>query len=265
MADEVPAVSAAVRILERLAESWPETLSPTKLTNDLGLNRSTCYNILGTLQAAGWATAGGGRTGWTLGPRLLLLTGVPDNVREAIVQQEIDGLGTQLGLTVFAAEWRPPHGHQVVATTRRVTGLHIGVNAGHVFEFSAPALMKTVLAWRDALEIDELLDTERLIRFTEYTRTDHRQIKAVLAEVRQRGYAESHQEYDLAQSAVAAPVFSSEATVRQVLCCLGFPRDLESRGPAKIGELMRRAAGRITDRTGGRRPPGYLPDQYLPA
>ena len=53
MASDVPAVTNAVRILERISRDWPDAVSSGSLIDDLGLNRSTCYNILGTLQRAG--------------------------------------------------------------------------------------------------------------------------------------------------------------------------------------------------------------------
>lgn len=56
VSNEVPAVSAAVRILERIAADLPKAVSPTVLVNELDLNRSTCYNILATLQRAGWVS-----------------------------------------------------------------------------------------------------------------------------------------------------------------------------------------------------------------
>jgi hypothetical protein len=45
LSTDVPAVSAAVRILERLAQAWPEAVAPGTVVSELRLNRSTCYNI----------------------------------------------------------------------------------------------------------------------------------------------------------------------------------------------------------------------------
>ena len=104
LASDVPAVSSAVRILERLAAEWPRPVAPKDLIGDLGLNRSTCYNILATLQRAGWVTSNGDRSGWMLGPKLLTLTGVTDAMANSVAQQEIDELARRLGFVVFVAE-----------------------------------------------------------------------------------------------------------------------------------------------------------------
>ena len=84
MTNEVPAVSAAIRLVERIAAEAPQAVSAGTLAGALGLNRSTCYNILATLQQAGWVNNLGNRSGWTLGPGLSTLAGLGD---EAIYQQ----------------------------------------------------------------------------------------------------------------------------------------------------------------------------------
>ena len=97
MSSEVPAVSAAIRILERIAAESPRPVSPGVLATELGLNRSTCYNILATLQRSGWVNNMGSRAGWTLGPGLLSLTGVSEEKVTAVVQEEIESLSRKLG------------------------------------------------------------------------------------------------------------------------------------------------------------------------
>lgn len=57
MASDVPAVASSVRILERLAAEWPNAVAPRDLINELGLNRSTCCNILATLQRLAYSTS----------------------------------------------------------------------------------------------------------------------------------------------------------------------------------------------------------------
>ena len=47
MATDVPAVMAAVRILERLAKAWPDAVAPGALVRELGLNRLLVWGISG--------------------------------------------------------------------------------------------------------------------------------------------------------------------------------------------------------------------------
>jgi IclR family acetate operon transcriptional repressor len=257
LSTEVPAVSAAVRILERLATAWPGLVTPGTLVSELELNRSTCYNILGTLQQAGWVTGREGRPGWTLGPRLLTITGVPDNVRLDVAQEEIEALSAELRFVVFLAVRQPGAGHHVLAAAEQRGGVRVTVSVGDTFPFSAPALMQASLAWSPAEEIDRLLDSEQLISFTGKTITGREGLHKALSKVRSVGYAESIQQFNLAQSGVAAPVFGSRGAVRYVVCSLAFSSELDDANVAVAGNAIRKCAEAITLRTGGVLPDGY--------
>lgn len=254
MASDVPAVSSAVRILERLAAQWPAAVAPKDLVNELGLNRSTCYNILATLQRAGWVTSTGERSGWMLGPKLLTLTGVTDDMTAAIAQQEIDELARRLGFVVFVAEPDGAGGYVVTVKAERQMGVRVTVGVGEGFPFSAPAIMQAYLAWQPEDKVDELVDRYGLKQFTQHTVTERDELHRVLAEIRERGYSTSIQQYDMAQSGVAAAVFDRRGQVSRVVCSLAFFTELHADNVGRIGTLVSDCADRITARTGGRRP-----------
>jgi len=254
VASDVPAVSSAVRILERLASSWPAAVPPKDLVNELGLNRSTCYNILATLQRAGWVSTMGERSGWMLGPRLLTLTGVADDMTAAVAQQEIDDLARGLGLVVFVAEADGSGGYVVTAKAERQMGVRVTVSVGEGFPFAMPALMQAYLAWQPR-RVDELVDRHGLKQFTEHTVTDRDELGRVLATTRERGYSTCVQQYDLAQSEVAAPVFDRRGQVSRLVCSLALFTELHADNAARVGTLVSDCADRITTRTGGHRPP----------
>lgn len=257
LSTDVPAVSAAVRILERLAKAWPEMVTPGTLVSELKLNRSTCYNIVGTLQQAGWVSGREGRPGWTLGPRLLTITGVPDNVRLHVAQEEIEALSDELKFVVFLSACQPGGVHHVLAVAERSSGIRVTVSMGDSFPFSSPALMHASLAWMAPDEADRLLDTEQVIAFTAKTVTDREELHKAFAKVRSVGYAESIQQFNMAQSGVAAPVFDSHGTVKYAVCALAFSSELYDTNVAAAGNATRRCAEAITLRTGGTLPDGY--------
>ncbi|MCI2415892.1 IclR family transcriptional regulator [Saccharopolyspora sp. K220] len=254
MASDVPAVASSVRILERLATDWPQPVAPRELVNDLGMNRSTCYNILATLQRAGWVTSTGERSGWTLGPKLLTLTGVTDDMAAAIGQREIDELSRRLGFVVFLADPDGSGGYVVIAKAERQVGVRVTVSVGENFPFSAPALMHAFHAWQPRENVDDLVDRLGVKQFTPHTIVDRDELHDRLARTRQRGYSTSLQQYDMAQSGVAAPVFDRRGQVARVVCSLAFFTELHADNVARIGSLVAECADRITARTGGRRP-----------
>ena len=254
MAGDVPAVANAVRLLERMAEAWPEPISPGALISELGLNRSTCYNILGTLERSGWAATRGARSGWSLGPRLLTLTGIPADAVSVIVQRELDDLSRRLGFVVFACQHTAAGRYSVLAKAERGQGVRVTVSTGDSFPFSAPAIMQAYHAWDAPAEFGQMAARYGIERFTARSVTSSARLRELLRLTRQRGYGTSVQEYDEAQSGVAAPVFGAKGTVLMVLCSLAFSSELDESNIAGAGEQVRDAALRITAQTGGRWP-----------
>lgn len=254
MANNVPAVSSSVRIIERLAAEWPDPVSPRFLVDELELNRSTCYNILATLQAAGWVRSLGDRGGWTLGPKLLTLTGVTDDMALGIVREEIERLTRQLGFVVFVAEPDGSGGYVAVARAEQRRGVRVTVGVGEYFQFSAPALMYAFHAWQDPEAFEQAEKRIGIKEFTPLTITGHEAVMEELARTRKRGYSVSLQQYDLAQSGVAAPIFDHHGKVSRVLCSLAFSSELNEGTVERTGQLLAECGMRITERIGGRVP-----------
>jgi DNA-binding IclR family transcriptional regulator len=254
MASDVPSVMNAVRLLERIAREWPDPVPSGVLIEDLELNRSTCYNILGTLQRAGWAATRGDRAGWWLGPRLLAIAGASEDWTSEIVQQELEELSKRLGYLSFAVRRHGATGYAVAAKADRGQGVRITVGLGDTFEFSAPAIMRAFLAWSDPAEADRVIDKHGLRAFTPETVVDRDALRAVLTRTREQGYGVSIREYDLGQSGVSAPVFDDRGTVTMVLCALAFSSELNEATVETAGALIRDCALRITERTGGAPP-----------
>lgn len=262
MANIVPAVASSVRIIERLAAEWPDAVSPRDLVNDLALNRSTCYNILATLQSSGWVRSLGDRAGWTLGPKLLRLTGVTDDMALTIVQEEMEQLTRRLGFLVFAAEPDGSGGYVAVATAERRHGVRVTVGVGDYFQFSAPALMNAFHAWDSPQEFDLLIKRIGIKSFTARTLTDPADIHAELTRTRERGFSISLQQFDLAQTGVAAPIFDRTGKVHQALCTLAFSSELHADNVERVGALVADSCNRITERIGGSHPDN-VPDPKL--
>jgi DNA-binding IclR family transcriptional regulator len=258
MAANVPAVASAIRILEKLAAEWPRSVSPGVLVDELGLNRSTCYNILATLQRAGWAASPTERGGWTLGPRLLTLTGVSQELVTSVVQEELDELSRTLGFVAFAAERDGSGGYTVIARGERASGIRVTVGVGDRFPFPAPALHHAFAAWLPADELERLMKRHGLTQFTRYTVTAPDELARRLADVRRTGYSHSVRELDLSQAAAAATVFDNKGKAVMAICVLAFSSELDETRVEDVGQLVRTTADRITKRIGGSPPVGYL-------
>lgn len=254
MSTEVPAVHSAIRILEYLAKENPSPVASNTLVSELGLNRSTCYSILATLQRAGWVLKRDTRGGWTLGPSLLALTGVGDEAVQAVIDEEISELSRELGFVVFAAQQDGSGGYTVIAQSNPGRGVRVVVDVGDRFPFSAPALMHANYAWRPFSEFEAAAGRHTVEKFTDTTVVDLDALAAVFEEVRTRGFSASIRQFNLAQGGVAAPVFDRAGIPRLLIATLAFSSQIDESNVASIGVLVRDTAARITERTGGTAP-----------
>lgn len=250
MATEVPAVATAMRIMEAIAAEAPNPVSAGALAAGLNVNRSTCYNILDTLQAGGWVNKAGQRAGWTLGPAVAALSAR----RHVEVQDEIDRLCQRLGCVVFAGEEDATGGYAVVAVADPGRGIRVTVNVGDRFSFSTPGLMYAFWPYRPWEEFIAVAQRHALERFTEHTTVDIDEIARNFARVRQRGFGHSIKEYNTAHSGATATVFGPDGAPRLAIVTLAFSSDLDWDNLEQIGETLREAAARITARIGGKAP-----------
>lgn len=255
MTTKVPAVSSAIRVIERIAAETPRAISAGALARELNLNRSTCYNILATLEESSWVENNGPRAGWTLGPALSSLRTLREAPFKAILQEGLDELCRQLGYVVFAGQEDGTGGYTVFVVGDPGRGIRVTVDVGDRFPFSTPALMLAFWAYRPWREFARTAQSHPIERFTEFTTIDIDEVAKTFETVRNRGYGHSIQQWNTAQSAVSATVFGPDTRPRFALVALAFSSDLGWDNLDELGVSMRQAAARITKRIGGA-PPG---------
>ncbi|WP_406129228.1 helix-turn-helix domain-containing protein [Streptomyces canus] len=251
MTNEVPAVSAAIRLVEHIAAEAPQAVSAGTLAGALGLNRSTCYNILATLQQAGWVNNLGNRSGWTLGPGLSMLAGLGDEAIFSVVKEEVDRLCRQLGLVVFAAQEDGSGSYTVVTVGDPGRGVRVTVDVGDRFPFSAPGLVQAFWAYRPFDEFVDLARSRLVERFTEFTITGLDELSDVFAQVRERGYGSSIRQFNIAHSGASSTVFGPDGQPKLALMTITFSSELDWDDLDRVGPSIRDAAARATARIGG--------------
>ena len=193
-ASGVGVLDKAVGILSYLSADGPATLA--EVVEGTGLARPTAYRLLSALEAHGLVARRGGRyalglrlLGW--GERAAAETGLVEAARPALMQLRDDtGESTQLYV-------REGNGRVCVASFERETGLRTTVAVGAVLPLDRGSAGKVLIAW-----------AEDAGRFgVEEGR---------LAQVRERGWAESVAEREEGVASVSAPVFRGGRVVAAV-------------------------------------------------
>lgn len=238
-----PAVARAFRILDYLANVNPEAGS-TEIATALGINRSTCFNILRTLANESAVIKNPNYPVYRLGPRLVELgTASRRNFsRRQQIGDLVRPLVDEIGITCLVAQPLPGDRGAIVVDRIIPRGRDaVTAPIGEVYGITAPAIGRVLLASRDVEEV--------LANVTSNSGSDVvDELHALLAsldDVRERGYGWSEQEYQSDVNAVAAPVLNAERQVALVLCLIGSTRDLPSAKIDAHGRALCEVAAKV--------------------
>jgi DNA-binding IclR family transcriptional regulator len=236
---EVPSVAAAIRILRHLAQAGAP-VGVTPLARALGLNTSTCFNILRTL-------AGGELVRFDAEAKTYALDyGVVDLARAAFAQGAELGhilpmmrqLALRHGVTVTL--WRPAGPDRMVLTlvaeSDQVMRIRMGVGQRLPLLIGAMGRVAGAFGGMDEGEMRrrfEALRWQRPLSFAEFLEQ--------VAETRARGWALDEGQYVLGVTTLSAPVVAPGAL--SAISATMFTGQHDGAAMARIGgELARLGA-----------------------
>ena len=259
---KVPAVATAIALLRLLQARRGRPARLSELADALGANRSTCFNILKTLQSEGFVAYSGETKAYRLGPALLelgLSVGRDLDVI-SVALPYAQALVRDIEFAVLLVRRLADGRFMVADKVESLKDIKVTIAVGETFPANAPLLARCHLAWSTEEEVDAFIARHGLTRFTPTTVTDPEQFKAELAEVREVGYAVSRGEYYLRNNAVASPVFGPDGRVTLILSTLGFSSDLTDAHIPVYGQKLAAAAAQVTRAMGGQPPRPRLAD-----
>lgn len=209
--DLIGSVQRALHILELLAQ-YPAGLNAKQVSLKLQLNLSTCYHLLNTLIASGYAVKDpdsllfrlSGKMGYTVYGQVSATQMVRQLTPHVQALQEV----TQE--TAYLSLW---NGQEIVLSaiaesplSVRVKTLVIGFSAGN----HASALGKAILAYLDEAQLDHYLTHHELLAYTPHTLTDITILKNHLIEVRRQDYSLDGQEFLPDVYCIGSPIFDAQ-------------------------------------------------------
>ncbi len=188
-----------------------------------------------------------------------------DPIRLATAQ--LDALATELGHTVAIAVWGS-HGATIVRTAASPAPIHVTMRHGTVVSLWNTASGPLFAAYRPEDEVRALwADFQRLGDMDLTRRAGSRgagstlnsaptweQFVALMAEVRARGLHRSVDSIVEGVSALAVPVFDSEASLALALTAIGPSGAFDASWDGEIATRLRAAAQDLMRQMGGRTP-----------
>ncbi|MBA2349289.1 MAG: IclR family transcriptional regulator [Solirubrobacterales bacterium] len=215
------AAKRALELIEHIASAEaPVTLS--ELARQVDLPKSSAHALTRTLADEGYL-ARDHRGAFALGPRLLRLLGrLPQRfelprVARPTMQRLVDDLGETaiLGVrqgpsVVYIEQIEAPQMIRYVAPLGEPRPLH------------ATSIGKVFLASMSPADADEILQQQKLERFTQHTVTSRRAILADLSSIRDHGYAVNREESMPGIAAIAVPVHAGGTADGEVIAGLSM-------------------------------------------
>lgn len=209
-------ISNALNILEYIMFHSYESNRLTTIAEATGLNKTTTYNILQTLQEYGYVQKEIGGNKYILGNKLLGLTGyiLEKSDFKTIAMPTMESLVKSTGQTVnlmmllgnkgYYAAILPPHG---TSTRSRV-----GENE-HLY---CSAVGKAILANLPESQVNSILEMDPLIKRAPKTIVDRQAFLNELQLTQQRGFAIEDEENYENSRCVAAPIFNKKRLIGSI-------------------------------------------------
>lgn len=231
-------------VLEALAEHT----RVADIAKSTDLPKPTVHRILQTLVRHGFARTDG-QGDYTGGPRILSLAGrflqrldIADQVRPILRDlQERTGWTVHLALlsgdeAVYVAKLEGTHPYTLASRVGMSLSLH------------CTSIGKAILATMPDDEVVALVHRTGLPARTDHTHTDTTALLADLTQVRQRGYAEDHEENEKGVRAVGAAVYDHTGEVLGAISAATLAYHEEPIGPR--GTQVAKAAAEVSKALG---------------
>ncbi len=216
---ERPMLLRALKLLETVAAAGRD-LSLSELASILDLPKPTVFRLTQRLEHGGYVAREPGKTGFTIGPRLLRLsfdvmrTSGTNAERRSILKALVAAVGESCNFTMLS-------GSEVLNLDRVETRwpLRAHLEPGSRMPLHCTASGKLLLAFLPPDRRKRLLESLQLTRYTPSTLTSVEALEEECARIVGRGYSTDNEEFLRGLIAVAVPVMAtSGATVGAIAC-----------------------------------------------
>lgn len=243
------AVRRAVALLKMFNEEHPQW-RVTDLARQAKFTKSTVSRLLIAMEREGILAFDAARDTYALGPELIVLGGraMRSNDLQSLCKSELQGLAEATGET---ASLEVLSGRDVLIVGEVLSGhlLSSGQTIGTRWPAFATSTGLAILAYRPEQEVEEALKSP-LPKLTPKTITSVQELRRIIAEVKTTGYTVAEEALELGYIALGAPLRNESGYAVGAISVGGPIIRIAPDRVIRIGELLRRAAERVSSRLG---------------
>ena len=243
-------VARAMELLQSFDETRPE-LGVTELSRLTGIDKSTVYRLLGSLQRGGLIEQNPETSKYYLGFGLVRLAGLAlqhldlPRMARPYLRKLSEVSQETVNLSVMTSDSQ-------IANIDGVSSPRMVRNVGWIgreMPIHAVSAGKVMMAYSTEEQVDQIL-ARGLQAFTEHTATDPGELQKELEQIRRQGYGIAEEELEMGLSAVAAPIWSHEGQVTASISISGPSFRLPRERLEELGIEVKQVADTISRQMG---------------
>lgn len=214
-------------------------ISVTELAKQVGINKSTIFRILNTLEKRGFVNQ---YDDSSYGLRVEEFQMIADKFDSKtsllrIARSEIEKASQKCQETITLSSLVGNEA-QCIDKVDSNASVHVTHMVGRFSPLYAAATGKAILAFLPEKKLMDYLEDISFEQITDTTITTKSKLINELNETRSLGYATSHGELDIGVSAVAAPIFNRDGDVIGAVSVLGITQEFLNKKIGKYGKLV---------------------------
>ncbi|HEY8368012.1 MAG TPA: IclR family transcriptional regulator [Thermodesulfobacteriota bacterium] len=247
----IQSVSHALDLLEEFRGDTDE-LGVTELSKKLKLHKNNVFRLLATLESRGYIEQNKATENYRLGLKSLELGQTFINQMGLLRQARpvMENLVDQVNETTYVGIVRENYAVYLDVVEAKQT-VRVVSRVGARLPVYCTALGKVQLAYDSEEEVEQMLGTKELKRYTENTITDVSKLIKHLKEVAEQGYAVDNREFEPDVKCIAAPIRDYTRRVVGGITVSGpASRLTDERIEKELVPLVKRAGAEISTRLG---------------
>jgi len=222
-------------------------LSFTQLENKLEINKTTLYRLLYTLEKYNFLRKDE-QNFYELGFEVFMLSQIPTkkNMIKDISKPIMKKLVNETNLTAHLAYLE---NNKIFYLNKVSAGkIELHTNIGDNIPIHCTAVGKSILAFKDKENINEILDNKNLKRYTNNTICDYEQLLSHLEKVRKNKYSTDIAEHEEHFSCVAVPILNNNNEANEALSLSGLTAEINKIDLKTLVNLLNDCAKEISEK-----------------
>jgi IclR family KDG regulon transcriptional repressor len=218
---QIQSIQRALDILSLFSHAQPRR-GLTEIAASTGLAKGTAHNIINTLVQGGFLKQDRETRRYQLGHKLFTLGTIMAGTLE--INQKAGSLAHQLagrtGLICRLAIWDNDAALVTLNAAPNYADT-LSQQIGPRVVAYCSAIGRALLAYLTPEDLDAYLEDVELIPFTPKTVTDKSQLKKILNQTREQGFALNHEELAVGQTSIASTIFKNHGVLAASICLSG--------------------------------------------